>query len=125
LLEAQIDGAKSAIINVTGGATMSAYDASEAVDYIRDAAGNDIDIIFGVAINDKIGDSIIVSVIATGFDLPQPTMLQKETKKEEPTVMNTAAVKPAPAPAPALQEDDDVAFEDDDNDPIPSFFRRG
>ena len=58
LLEAQISGAKSAIVNVTGGSSISVYDASEAVEYIRDAAGNDIDIIFGVAINDKLGDSI-------------------------------------------------------------------
>ena len=54
---------------------MSAYDAQEAVDFIRQAAGNDIDIIFGVAINDKIGESIIVTVIATGFDLPKPELL--------------------------------------------------
>ena len=68
LLEAQISGAKSAIVNVTGGSSISVYDASEAVEYMRDAAGNDIDIIFGVAINDKLGDSIIVTVIATGFE---------------------------------------------------------
>ena len=37
LLEAQIAGAKSAIINVTGGTSMSAFDASEAVDFIREA----------------------------------------------------------------------------------------
>ena len=88
LLEAQIKGAKNAIINVTGGASMSAYDASEAVDYIREAAGNDIDIIFGVAINDKIGDSIIVSIIATGFDLPRPEMIEsdKPAKDTQPII---------------------------------------
>lgn len=68
LLEAQICGAKSAVVNVTGGSSISVYDASEAVEYVRDAAGNDVDIIFGVAINEKLGDSIIVTVIATGFD---------------------------------------------------------
>ena len=78
LLEAQISGARSAIVNVTGGASMSAYDAQEAVEYIREAAGNDIDIIFGVAINEKIGESIIVTVIATGFDLPKAELLVTE-----------------------------------------------
>lgn len=71
LLEAQINGAKKAIVNVTGGANISIYDANDAVEYIREAAGNDIDIIFGVAINEKIGESIIVTVIATGFDLAE------------------------------------------------------
>ena len=85
LLEASISGAKSAIINVTGGASMSAYDASEAVDFIREAAGNDIDIIFGVAINDKIGDSIIVSVIATGFELPNQQRLKQMHRQGIPS----------------------------------------
>ena len=65
LLEAQISGAKSAIVNVTGGPNITIYDSSIAVDYIREAAGNDIEIIYGVAINDDIGENIIVTVIAT------------------------------------------------------------
>lgn len=68
LLEAQISGSRNAIVNITGGDSISIQDASEAVEYIREAAGNDIDIIFGVAINENIGDAIIVTVIATGFD---------------------------------------------------------
>lgn len=120
LLEAQIRGAKSAIINVTGGASMSAYDASEAVDYIRDAAGNDIDIIFGVAINDKIGDSIIVSVIATGFDLPKPTMIETDGPAE-----TKSPVSPKPVPGVVQDADDDPIFAaDDDDNVIPGFFRR-
>lgn len=71
LLEAQIRGARNAIVNVTGGENITIFDASDAVEYIRDSAGGDIDIIFGVAINEQIGDSIIVTVIATGFDLPR------------------------------------------------------
>ncbi len=122
LLEAQIKGAKSAIINVTGGASMSAYDASEAVDYIREAAGNDIDIIFGVAINEKIGDSIIVSVIATGFDLPEPQVLKREEKAapEEPSFASSAN-----ATRPEDDDDDDLSFGSDDDNIIPGFFRRG
>ena len=122
LLEAQIMGAKSAIINVTGGASMSAFDAAEAVDCIREAAGNDIDIIFGVAINDKIGDSIIVSVIATGFELPKPEMIA--------TNGPAAEKKPVAAPeqpAVVAEEDDVIDFgtSDSDDNVIPGFFRRG
>jgi len=70
LLDAQIKGAKSAIINVTGGPGISIYDSSVAIEYIKEAAGNDIDIIYGVAINNQLGENIIVTVIATGFELP-------------------------------------------------------
>ena len=76
LLEAQIAGARNAIVNVTGGDSISIQDASEAVEYIREAAGNDIDIIFGVAINEQIGDAIIVTVIATGFDLEDQELIE-------------------------------------------------
>ena len=47
---------------------------------VREAAGNDIDAIFGVAINEKLGDSIIVTVIATGFD--------KEEEEEEEEIVS-------------------------------------
>ena len=128
LLEAQIAGAKSAIINVTGGSTMSAYDASEAVDTIREAAGNDIDIIFGVAINDKIGDSIIVSVMATVFDLPAYEASDNDDPASAKSPVSSAETA-APSAGVVMEEDDDVAFgEGDDNDDdgvIPGFFRRG
>ena len=121
LLEAQIQGAKSATINVTGGTSMSAYDASEAVDYIREAAGNDIDIIFGVAINDKIGDAIIVSVIATGFDLPEPTLIETSA----PAATKSPVAQPKPQTAVYEDVEDDLSFGVDDSDSIiPGFFKR-
>lgn len=63
-----IKGAKDAIVNVTGGTTMTLTDANIAVDLVRDAAGNDVNIIFGVAVNENLNDEMIVTVIATGFD---------------------------------------------------------
>ena len=117
LLEAQIMGAKSAIVNVTGGTSMSAYDASGAVDYIRDAAGNDIDIIFGVAINEKLGDAIIVSVIATGFELPKSTVVKNDNDSKSTTIITGNGV---------VVDDEDVVFDSGDEDNIiPGFFRRG
>lgn len=95
LLEAQIKGARKAIINVTGGETMSIQDANKAVGYIREAAGMDMEIIFGVAINEQIGDSIIVTVIATGFDTdekPRKKMVHTNARvevNEEPTEENS------------------------------------
>jgi len=76
LLEAQIRGARNAIVNVTGGESITIFDANDAVEFIRDSAGSDIDIIFGVAINDNLGDNIIVTVIATGFDLPKANQVK-------------------------------------------------
>lgn len=104
LLEAQIQGARKAIINVTGGETMSIQDANKAVNYIREAAGMDMEIIFGVAINDQIGDAIIVTVIATGFNV--------DDKKNETYSRVERKV-----------ESTQDTLEDDNSD-IPDFFRR-
>ncbi|NQX83782.1 MAG: cell division protein FtsZ [Mycoplasmataceae bacterium] len=68
ILEASIRGAKNAIINVTGGSDVSINDAHAVVQAIKDAAGREINVIFGIMINEKLGDEIVVSVIASGLD---------------------------------------------------------
>ncbi len=68
LLEASMRGAKRAIVAVTCGPQVSLFDAQEAVNLLTKAAGLDIDIKFGVAINDQLSDEILVSVIASDFD---------------------------------------------------------
>lgn len=108
LLEAQIRGARNAIVNVTGGESITLYDADAAVDFIRESAGNDIDIIFGVAINEALGDKIIVTVIATGFDLPK-------------SHQSTRPIADAKNVVESLQKDDPVVDEDEGN--IPGFFK--
>lgn len=68
LLEASMRGAKRAIVAVTCGPQVSLLDAQECVNYLTKAAGLEIDVKFGVAINDQLSDEILVSVIASDFD---------------------------------------------------------
>ena len=68
LLETDIRGATDAIINITGGTNLSLFEVEDAVEVIRESAGTDINTIFGAVINESLGDDIIVTVIATGFD---------------------------------------------------------
>lgn len=110
LLEAQIKGARNAIVNVTGGNSITAYDANDAVEFIREAAGGDIDIVFGIAINEKLGDAIIVTVIATGFDIPK----QKTIVTSKP--INTQAVNTETLKDGHIEEEISA-------DEIPSFFK--
>lgn len=78
LLEASITGARKAIINVSGGDSLTIDDAQKAIDYIKSIAGGDMDIIFGVAYNDTLKDSIIVTVIATGFEEENETVFEQK-----------------------------------------------
>lgn len=68
LLEVSISGAQHVLMDVTGGKDLSMYEAQEASDVIRQAAGTDVDISFGMSLNEKMGDEVRVTVIATGID---------------------------------------------------------
>lgn len=125
LLEAQISGAKNAIVNITGGESITLFDAEDAMALVREAAGNDIDAIFGVAINEKLGDSIIVTVIATGFDSPKENIIKAVPK----STATASFAQPQPKPAPVQAKEtprfvDPVVDDDEDEGKIPTFFKR-
>ena len=111
LLEAQIQGARNAIVNITGGESITLFDAEDAMGLIREAAGNEVDAIFGVAINEKLGDSIIVTVIATGFE---------DTQEEQPAAAKATSFT---APKQTVNTVEDTA-DDEEQEVIPSFFAR-
>lgn len=94
LLEASIKGAKDVIVNVTGGINVSLNDAYDAVDIIQQAVeSEDVNIVFGIAINDQLNDELIVTVIATGFDThvqpSQTTTLKIPKAKESQPMLNS------------------------------------
>ena len=68
LLEASIAGARRAIVAITCGTQVSLFEAQECVNLLIEAAGNNIDVKFGITINDQLTDEIMVSVIASDFE---------------------------------------------------------
>lgn len=68
LLETSIEGAKSVLLNITGGDDLGIFEVNEAADLIRSAVDKDANIIFGAGIDETLGDAIKITVIATGFD---------------------------------------------------------
>ncbi|MFA5692572.1 MAG: cell division protein FtsZ [Acholeplasmataceae bacterium] len=69
LLEITIDGATDAIVNVTSSSNVTLFEIDEAINEIRNATDNDLNIIYGQAINDDLDKEMIVTIIATGYDL--------------------------------------------------------
>ena len=68
LLEAgAIDGARGILINITGSASLKLAEVQEACTIIQSAAHEDANIIFGAVLDDKMKDSVKITVIATGF----------------------------------------------------------
>ena len=116
LLEASINGARRAICAVTCGREVSLYEAQETVNRIIEAAGQTVDIKFGVSINDELTDQILVSVIASDFtedfDFTHvPTYEAPAPKPAAPSVDNEAASEEKPAfPSSEADEEPQDSF---------------
>src|SRR5438477_2393788 len=68
LLEAgAIDGARGILINITGSTSLKLTEVNEASSIIQSAAHEDANIIFGAVLDEKMKDSVKITVIATGF----------------------------------------------------------
>ena len=68
LLEVNINGAQGILFNVTGSSNLSLFEVTEAAEEIRAAADPEANIIFGTSFNERLGDEVQITVIATGFD---------------------------------------------------------
>lgn len=68
LLEAgAIDGARGILINITGSNSLKLAEVQQACTIIQGAAHEDANIIFGAVLDEKMKDSVKITVIATGF----------------------------------------------------------
>jgi len=84
LLETTIDGARGVLINVTGAEeNLSMFEVNEASTTIQEAVNGQANIIWGAAVDNTMGDTVKVTVVATGFDnndevgVPAPQPAQK------------------------------------------------
>jgi len=85
LLETSMDGARSILLSITGGADLSLVEVSEAAKVVGEAAHPDANIIFGANVDEEIGDQIWVTVVATRFD----GRTTPPRRAEEPTIRRT------------------------------------
>ncbi|SEG01538.1 cell division protein FtsZ [Bryocella elongata] len=78
LLEAgAIDGAKGILINITGSSSLKLNEVNEASTIIQNAAHEDANIIFGAVQDERMGDDVKITVIATGFRDEQPARRER------------------------------------------------
>lgn len=94
-----IFGARNILLNITSGSQEITMDEiGQITDYIQGCAGDNADLIWGNGIDEKLGDSICVTVIATGFgtnSIPELYIrrrqldkidLEKKEAEEEPLI---------------------------------------
>jgi cell division protein FtsZ len=94
-------------VNITGGESLTLHEVNEAVTMAQAAADPDANIIFGSVVDERMGDEVKITVIATGF-APQPVASRAAIPRQAalPSVASVAPARreaPAPAPAPAVR----------------------
>src|SRR5437588_412087 len=109
LLEAgAIDGARGILINITGSSSLKLTEVNEASTIIQSAAHEDANIIFGAVLDDKMKDSVKITVIATGFkdaDIIRRRQEQARTPFFSPRErVDFDDHEPDPMPQPVIME---------------------
>ena len=106
LLELSIDGAQHVLMDITGSEDMAMYEAQEASDVIKQAAGTNVDISFGMSLDKNMGDEVRVTVIATGIDKPKTSPARPTAQASHPAPQQQAA------PSSSRQESTDKPAND-------------
>ena len=68
LLDQTIDGAHGVLLSIQGGSNLGIHEINEAASLITEHVHPDANVIFGMSIDDSLGDEVRVTVIAAGFD---------------------------------------------------------
>lgn len=141
LEDTRIAGSRGILINITGSSHLGLHEVNDACNIIREAAAcDDVQINFGVILNESLADAVKITVIATGFqpqDAPvaadrRPIDILAETRLPE-TVF--AAPSPAaepesepeaePEPAAAAAGEEEEPMLDLDDLETPAYLRQG
>ena len=124
LLESSLDGADRVLLSIAGGPDLGLHEVSDAASIVANAVSPEVNLIFGTVIDENLGDTVRITVIATGFgDSSDQSRLDLDGAAQQQRPFGgfgaprgaaaPVASKPAPAPAPAND-----AFD------IPDFLKR-
>ena len=103
LLEINISGAQGILFNICGSSNLTLWEVTEAAEEIRAAADPEANIIFGTSFNERLGEEVMITVIATGFDgRRRPESVRAAATDRHHGIAGTTprpAATPAPVPA--------------------------
>jgi cell division protein FtsZ len=125
LLEAgAIDGARGILINITGSSSLKLSEVNEASSLIQTSAHEDANIIFGAVLDERMGDEVKITVIASGFRDQMPERRARMLNVEELSVATVPVVAtdnwmrdtPSPSVLPLVAPAPRFMSEDEDSD---------
>ena len=104
LEETSISGARGVLINITASSRLSLHDVDAACAIVREAAEcEDVQLNFGVTLNESMGDSVKITVIATGFHAESAAATELRDVPEIRIQSRPPESAPVPAPTPFFQ----------------------
>jgi cell division protein FtsZ len=113
LEDTRIAGSRCMLINITGSSRLGFHEVNEACSIIRQAAEcDDVQINFGVILNESMSDAVKITVIATGFQ-PEGAPVAERYGHPIPVIRGetrTAAPR-APEPLPEVEPEPAPAAE--------------
>jgi cell division protein FtsZ len=68
LLDVTMEGAKGVLFNISGGSSLTLFEVNAAAEVIKQAVDPDANVIFGMALDNNMGQEVRLTLIATGFD---------------------------------------------------------
>jgi cell division protein FtsZ len=94
-----LHGARGVLINITGSRELGLHQVNEACNLVREASDNDdVQINFGVVLDEDMGDEVKITVIATGFQRENLPRIERRPAKTE-----AVALPPPPPPLDTTQ----------------------
>lgn len=93
LLETTIDGASGVIFTVTGGPDLTLHEVQEAANVVYSSVSDDANIIFGAIIDDRLHGEVLITVIATGFDMAASEITPRRASQSAPRETAPARVQ--------------------------------
>lgn len=134
LLETSIKGAKGVLLNVAGGANLTLFEANAASSLVTESCDPEANIIFGTSIREDLGEDIVITVIATGFETNPSQGFESSFKNRGTNKPSEIVTKKAVVEEVAVTKEEKVEEKveakkqshdiDDDLPPIPVFLRR-
>jgi cell division protein FtsZ len=83
LEDTTIQNAKNLLVGVTGGPDMGILDYEEVMNHLKKAATVDAQIISGYRIDESMGDSVMVTLVATGYETQAERAEREERERRE------------------------------------------
>lgn len=92
LLDMSIEGATGVLYNIVA-SDLSLAEVSQVSDLIREAVDPSANIKFGAQIDPNVGDEIIITIVATGFDESKQIYKQQQTEDSTPAVSTASNIR--------------------------------